>query len=146
MLMVRSAPQVPPKMLLPDDKMLLVLLYEALLGSRRVRGVSELVGFIKEHKATLQQTLASLRKRGSAVGYADKIRLPRYARVNTLRSNLSTVLDHFRAQGWTVADSTSAEQLADKSNRMNPGKNTILQVIPLSFDLPDRPVSFLTKT
>ena len=45
--------QIPPKMLLPDDKMLLVLLYETLLGSRRVRGTSGV-----HNHAHLRQILA----------------------------------------------------------------------------------------
>ncbi|KAJ1493239.1 hypothetical protein T484DRAFT_1769046, partial [Baffinella frigidus] len=85
-----------------------------------------LVAFVKEHKASLQQTLASLRKSGTAVGYTEKIRLPRYARVNTLRSNITTVLNHFREQGWSVADCPD-DLPGEGANRLCPGKNTILQ-------------------
>ena len=67
-----------------QESFLLVLLYEALLGSRRVRGTSELTLLVKGEKPKLQQCLAALRKKGKATAFTEKIRLPRYARVNTL--------------------------------------------------------------
>ena len=53
-------PNCPPlsNMYLDPSAELLVVLYEALLGSRRVRGTSAIVELIKGQKANLQKTLA----------------------------------------------------------------------------------------
>jgi len=63
---------------------LTVVLYECLLGSRRVRGLSAVVEHVKANKAELQKTLADRRRRGVTEGYKAKKETPRYVRVNTL--------------------------------------------------------------
>jgi 16S rRNA C967 or C1407 C5-methylase (RsmB/RsmF family) len=64
--------------------LLQVYLYEALLGSRRVRGIGPLLEYVQSRKVALQQTLAARRKRGATNSFAEKLSMPRYARVNLL--------------------------------------------------------------
>ncbi|EKX54243.1 hypothetical protein GUITHDRAFT_100489 [Guillardia theta CCMP2712] len=127
--------QIPSSMLRPDDKLLLVLLYEALLGSRRVRGTAPLVDIVKRNKANLQKTLAEKRKKGQAAAYAEKIRLPRYVRVNVRKTNMESVLQSFQLKGWNVktvpSEKSSKKQTADaapakKNNMVEPPKGTIV--------------------
>jgi len=74
---------------------LIVVLYEALLGSRRVRGKSPIVQLIKARKASLQQRLASRRKRGAELPHAERVKLPRFVRVNLLKTTVEKTKKHF---------------------------------------------------
>ena len=113
---------VHPEHLEPDNKLLLVVLYEALLGSRRVRGTSKIVELVKRHKALLQQQLANHRKSGKAAGHQEKIRLPRYVRVNTLKASLEEAIAHFEKRGYKLA---APEPGA--SNLVVPGKGAMIK-------------------
>ena len=57
---------------------LTVVLYECLLGSRRVRGTSPIVSLVKSRKASLQKTLAARRKRGATNKFEEKKAMPRF--------------------------------------------------------------------
>ena len=57
---------------------LTVVLYECLLGSRRVRGTSPIVALVKSRKASLQKTLAARRKRGATSKFEEKKAMPRF--------------------------------------------------------------------
>eukprot|EP00961_Rhodomonas_salina_P244647 3306415-Rhodomonas_salina.1 len=118
--------KIPAAHLMPDDRLLLVLLYEALLGSRRVRGNADIFTFVKDHKAELQRCLAELRKQGTVEKYKEKIRLPRYARINTLKTNIDAVLTHFKGRGWKVdLDKAEVDPSADGS-MVSPPRGTII--------------------
>jgi putative methyltransferase len=95
---------VHPDLLEPDNKHLLVVLYEALLGSRRVRGTSKVVELVKNHKSLLQQQLAIHRKAGKAVCHQEKIKLPRFVRVNTIKVSMDEAIKHFELRGWKMSD------------------------------------------
>ena len=86
-----------------------VVLYEALLGSRRVRGTSDLVAYTKTRKQTLQKTLAARRKRGATHSYQPKIRMPRYVRVNELLTSTQEVITYLKEFGYACvgADTSS---------------------------------------
>jgi putative methyltransferase len=90
-------PGCPP--LVPPPAELVVVLYEALLGSRRVRGTSPIVELVKAHKASLQQTLAARRKRGAANAYAPALKLPRYLRANNLLISDAQARAHLESLG-----------------------------------------------
>jgi putative methyltransferase len=107
----------------PDNKHLLVVLYEALLGSRRVRGTSRVVDLVKKHKALLQQQLASHRKCGKAVSHKEKIKLPRYVRVNTIKVSVDDAIKHFEMRGWKLAGAKSG---AVEQNLLNPPKGVMV--------------------
>lgn len=85
----------------PESFNIQVVLYEALLGSRRVRGTSELVEFCKTRKKTLQMTLSERRKRGAQHCYVPRIRMPRYVRVNHLRLTMAEATQHIESFGYT---------------------------------------------
>ena len=86
-----------------------VVLYETLLGSRRVRGTSDLVAYTKTRKQTLQKTLAARRKRGAAHSYQPKIRMPRYVRVNELLTSMQEMISYLKEFGYACvrADTSS---------------------------------------
>ena len=104
---------------------LLVVLYEALLGSRRVRGTSSVAELVKKHKALLQQQLARHRKTGKAVGYQEKIRLPRYVRVNTVKTSVKDAIAHFERRGWKLRDG-KADTADTAGNVINPPKGVMV--------------------
>jgi putative methyltransferase len=116
---------VHPDLLEPDDRHLLVVLYEALLGSRRVRGTSAVVQLVKQHKALLQQQLASHRKSGKAVNHQEKIKLPRYVRVNTLKTSMEEAIKHFEIRGWKVGKDGVGREAG--SNLLNPPKGVVVK-------------------
>lgn len=74
-----------------------VVLYECLLGSRRVRGTSKLVEFVKAHKKTLQMTLAERRKRGATHVYVPPVRMPRFVRVNHLKLSMADAVAYMES-------------------------------------------------
>lgn len=115
---------VHPDLLEPDDRHLLVVLYEALLGSRRVRGTSDVVQLVKEHKALLQQQLANHRKSGKAVCHQEKIKLPRYVRINTVKISVEDAIKHFEMRGWNVEKGSASD---NKSNLLNPPKGALVR-------------------
>ena len=115
---------VHPDLLEPDDRHLLVVLYEALLGSRRVRGTSEVVQLVKQHKALLQQQLASHRKSGKAIGHQEKIKLPRYVRVNTLKILMEDAIRHFEMRGWKLGKESQGK---GEGNLLNPTKGMVVK-------------------
>ena len=86
-----------------DDKVsfqIQVVLYECLLGSRRVRGTSELVEFCKSRKKSLQMTLAQRRKRGATHSYVPPVRMPRFVRVNHLLLSMSEAVAYMESFGY----------------------------------------------
>ncbi|CAE8622199.1 unnamed protein product [Polarella glacialis] len=85
-----------------DESLLQVLLYQILLGSRRIRGEGALFDVVKEWKAPLQKTLADRRRRGDTAKFEQKIHLPRYIRVNTLRVSLEDAVCNLGESGWTL--------------------------------------------
>ena len=52
---------------------------------------------IQDKKASLQKTLASLRKRGVAPKFVEKIHLPRYVRINVLKVSRLLIFLFFRS-------------------------------------------------
>jgi len=115
---------VHPDLVDPDNKHLLVVLYEALLGSRRVRGTSQVVELVKKHKALLQQQLASHRKVGKAVAHQEKIKLPRYVRVNTLKVSMEQAVKHFELRGWKLREGKAG---GIEANLLNPPKGVMVK-------------------
>jgi 25S rRNA (cytosine2278-C5)-methyltransferase len=99
-----------------------VALYECLLGSRRVRGTSELVDFVKTRKKSLQMTLTARRKRGATNSYVPRIRMPRYVRVNHLRLSMSDAIAYMESVGYTQVDPASVS-----------GTNNYTSVAPSTF-------------
>lgn len=97
-------PGCPP--LNPQPQELIVVLYEALLGSRRVRGTSPLVQLVQARKASLQQTLAARRKRGATNQYVAPVRLPRFVRVNTLKTTAESAKAHLASLGFAYVAPT----------------------------------------
>ena len=78
---------------------------------------------VKKHKALLQQQLACHRKSGKAVGYQEKIRLPRYVRVNTVKCSIEDAIIHFERRGWKLSDVKTDE---NGGNVMNPPKGVMV--------------------
>ena len=101
-----------------------MVLYECLLGSRRVRGTSPVVALVKDHKAVLQQTLANRRKRGASNTYSPKKILPRFVRVNTLLTTVPQAIDYL----------SSTYSLTQKPFP-NSNSNTIPPISPGTFHL-----------
>merc|ERR1719478_752993 len=85
-----------------DEHLLQVLLYQCLLGSRRVRGEGALFDTVREWKAPLQKTLAERRRRGDSAKYEEKVHLPRYLRINTLRISYDDAVRRLAESGWTL--------------------------------------------
>ena len=84
-----------------------VVLYECLLGSRRVRGTSPLVEFTKSRKKTLQMTLAQRRKRGATHCYVPPVRMPRFVRVNHLKLSMAQAISYMESFGYHQVDPPS---------------------------------------
>jgi len=80
----------------PPPAELVVVLYEALLGSRRVRGSSPIVQLVKAHKSELQKKLAARRKGGTEHKFKARIKLPRFVRVNLLKTTVEEAKQYIR--------------------------------------------------
>jgi putative methyltransferase len=115
-----------------------VALYEALLGSRRVRGTSELVDFVKTRKQSLQMTLAARRKRGATHSYVPRIRMPRYVRVNHLRLTMVEAVDYMKSFGYTqvVVPLSNTTNSNNYTSILAPNTFLVDPVIPSLFMLP----------
>eukprot|EP00928_Gymnodinium_smaydae_P070759 TRINITY_DN54531_c0_g1_i1.p1 TRINITY_DN54531_c0_g1~~TRINITY_DN54531_c0_g1_i1.p1 ORF type:complete len:437 (+),score=103.61 TRINITY_DN54531_c0_g1_i1:39-1313(+) len=85
-----------------DPNLFLILLYQCLLGTRRIRGDGSLFAVVKDWKAQLQKTLAARRDRGDAAKYSEQLALPRYLRVNTLRVSYEEAIAHLASLGWVI--------------------------------------------
>lgn len=112
---------------------LIVVLYEALLGSRRVRGNSPIVQLIKSRKASLQQRLASRRKRGVEHNFAARVKLPRFVRVNLLKTTVEKTKQHFiKSLGLKYKQPDRSTNVLS----VRPGTFTMDPVLPDLFILP----------
>jgi len=113
---------------------LLVVLYECLLGSRRVRGSSPVVKLVKERKKDLQIALAGKRKEGKEKGYVERVKLPRYVRVNILKCTMDDARRHF-VKEYKLKEITWRD---NHGNSIQVSKGTFLldPVIPNLFCLP----------
>jgi 25S rRNA (cytosine2278-C5)-methyltransferase len=80
----------------PPPAELIVVLYEALLGSRRVRGSSPIVQLVKAHKSELQKKLAARRRRGVEHKFKARVKLPRFVRVNLLKTTVEDTKQYFK--------------------------------------------------
>jgi putative methyltransferase len=111
-----------------------VALYECLLGSRRVRGTSELIDFVKNRKKSLQITLADRRKRGATHSYVPRIRMPRYVRVNHLRLSMSDAIEYMKSSGYTqvvpVSDTNNYTSIAPNTFLVDPSIPSLLVLPP----------------
>jgi putative methyltransferase len=111
-----------------------VALYECLLGSRRVRGTSELVDFVKNRKKSLQITLAERRKRGATHSYVPRIRMPRYVRVNHLRLSMSDAIEYIKSSGYTqvapASDTNNYTSIAPNTFMVDPSIPSLLVLPP----------------
>jgi putative methyltransferase len=124
----------------PESFHIQVVLYEALLGSRRVRGTSELVEFCKTRKKTLQMTLSERRKRGAQDSYVPRIRMPRYVRVNHLRLTMAEATQHIESFGYTQVYPPPSDKSKNISNNytsiLAPNTFMVDPYIPSLFILP----------
>jgi putative methyltransferase len=124
----------------PESFDIQVVLYEALLGSRRVRGTSELVDFCKTRKKTLQMTLSERRKRGATHSYCPRIRMPRYVRVNHLRLTMEEATQHIQSFGYTQVYPPPLDKSKKSSNNytslLAPNTFMVDPYIPSLFILP----------
>ncbi len=85
-----------------------VLVYELLLGNRKITGGGAGPRLVKENKQKLAEALASmLQRRGASCALEllpeserQSIALPKYARVNTFRSSVDEVAQTLAAAGW----------------------------------------------
>jgi putative methyltransferase len=106
-----------------NHNMVLALMYEAVLGSGRIRGTEPVVAVIKERKQSLRTALQRLDgkgggasrqsngmcfafmkgtcTRGDACRFEHRVDFPRYVRVNLLRTTQQATLAHFKQQGYT---------------------------------------------
>jgi putative methyltransferase len=111
-----------------------VALYECLLGSRRVRGTSELIDFVKNRKKSLQITLADRRKRGATHSYVPRIRMPRYVRVNHLRLSMSDAIEYMKSSGYTqvvpASDTNNYTSIAPNTFLVDPSIPSLLVLPP----------------
>ena len=115
---------------------LLVVLYEALLGSRRVRGTSPIVRLVKGRKASLQKTLAGRRKRGKESAFTERTRLPRFVRVNHIRTKTERAHEHFGRE-LGLRYQRSPDRTAECGLRgVAKGSYTVDPVLPDVFVLP----------
>ena len=114
---------------------LIVVLYEALLGSRRVRGKSPIVQLIKTRKASLQQRLAQRRKRGAELPHAERVKLPRFVRVNLLKTTVEKTKQHLiKSLGLTYKPPNC--NTGNNVLSIKPGTFTMDPVLPHLFILP----------
>lgn len=123
----------------PESFHIQVVLYEALLGSRRVRGTSELVEFCKTRKKTLQMTLSERRKRGATHFYVPRIRMPRYVRVNHLRLTMEEATNHIQSFGYTQVYPPAMDNSNSNNNYTSilaPNTFMVDPYIPSLFILP----------
>jgi putative methyltransferase len=124
----------PPSDKSPQCFDIQVALYECLLGSRRVRGTSELVDFVKTRKKSLQITLADRRKRGATHSYVPRIRMPRYVRVNHLRLSMSDAVEYMKSSGYTqvvpASDTNNYTSIAPSTFMVDPSIPSLLVLPP----------------
>ena len=124
----------PPSDKSPQGFDIQVALYECLLGSRRVRGTSELVDFVKTRKKSLQITLADRRKRGATHSYVPRIRMPRYVRVNHLRLSMSDAIEYMKSSGYTqvipASDTNNYTSIAPNTFMVDPFIPSLLVLPP----------------
>ena len=95
-------PGCPP--LDPPPQELVVVLFECLMGSRRVRGLSPIVQLVQSRKASLQMCLAARRKRGATNKFVARVRLPRFLRINALKTTLAAAKAHLSSQGFNYVE------------------------------------------
>jgi putative methyltransferase len=128
-----------------NHNLVLALLYEAVLGSGRIRGTEPVVAYIKEKKAALRSALQRLDgkgggasrqsngpcfafqkgtcTRGDSCRFEHRVDFPRYVRVNLLRTTHKAAVDHFKMQGYTFVDSSGKP----KANLLSIPKGSFLQ-------------------
>ena len=118
----------------PPPQELIVVLYEALLGSRRVRGTSPIVQLVQSRKDSLQRTLAARRRRG-ATNYVTRVRLPRFLRINALKTTVEEAKAHIASLGFCFVE---PERGSDSSNNLAPAPKTFMldPILPGVFVLP----------
>lgn len=98
-----------------------VLVYEMLLGNRKITGGGAGPRLVKENKQKLAEALASmLQKHGASCALEllpeserQSIALPKYARVNTFRSSVDEVAQTLAAAGWQETDYETFLQTID---------------------------------
>jgi len=126
-------PNCPPLNASNPPPELIVVLYEALLGSRRVRGTSPIVLLIKSRKASLQQQLAARRKRGVEHIFAARVKLPRFVRVNLLKTTVEATKKHFQRK---LGLKYKSPDRSTNVLQIKPGTFTMDPVLPHLFILP----------
>jgi hypothetical protein len=88
--------------------LIIVLVYELLLGNRKITGGGAGPRLVKEHKQKLTEALASILQRHGAScamellpeSERQSMALPKYARVNTFKSSVDEVVQTLAAAGW----------------------------------------------
>lgn len=113
-----------------------VVLYECLLGSRRVRGHSPIVELVKSRKKTLQQTLAGRRKRGATNKYSPKKQMPRFVRVNTLLATVEEAVEYLKSFGMTQTPTVRPSSESNMIPPVPPKTFAIDPHLPTLFHLP----------
>ncbi|GMI41260.1 hypothetical protein TeGR_g2957, partial [Tetraparma gracilis] len=111
-----------------------VVLYECLLGSRRVRGTSPAVAHVKANKALLQKTLASRRKRGASNKFEEKKVMPRWVRANALLTSEADALAYLRGFGMRQVPSPTGGRLPCPA----PDTFYLDPVVPMLLALPPK--------
>ncbi|GMH52570.1 hypothetical protein TrLO_g7829 [Triparma laevis f. longispina] len=115
---------------------LLVVLYEVLLGSRRIRGTSPIVKLVKSRKASLQKTLASRRKSGTEKQHVDRIKMPRFVRLNHIKTTSNEVHAHFESSLNLKFMEKPESSTATLLSGVPKGKYTVDPLLPDIFILP----------
>lgn len=98
-----------------EVNMALVLLYDLLISERGVQCGGKLKEAVMAHRTRLKAEMTKLKVKRQArtvkdllpPELRDAVVLPRWVRVNAIKATPKTVLEKFKAQGWTVVDSAT---------------------------------------
>lgn len=114
--------------------LLYVMIYELLFGKyKSIRGGGKIKRMIVKHEKELRREAEECIATNGGEGREKNVNFPRYIRVNTLRANVSDVVDKLRGDLYSAKDGTKS-----KTQRVNDtNKETEVPLVYVDAHVPD---------